>query len=194
MTRYLDQFAKDLQAAEQGAFRAVVLREMKGFKFRVDARAKLNATTSPRVRSNRLRSSITTTLEEGPAVLKLELSAGGPNAPYAGVQEEGGTIKPKGQYLAIPLAAAKTGAGDIKGEYAGGWRSVTGAFVLRADAGNLYIARADTGGLTLLAKLVRSVTLRPTHFLKRAIASEIGPFRERVIAAVKRLLETGSPS
>lgn len=80
-----------------------------------EAKAKVNATTSPKVRSGRLRASITGTVEQVAGDFAIVLRAGtrdGGAVAYARIQEEGGTIRPKrGRFLKIPVGPALTGAG-----------------------------------------------------------------------------------
>jgi hypothetical protein len=195
MTRSLDQWTSDLDAAQRETFRSTVIRQSKGLKLKLDARAKLNATAGPNVRTGRLRSSIVSELEQGQDTLKVSLRAGGPTARYARIQEKGGVNTPKrGRYLTIPLHDAKTPAGDLKAEFAAGWRSVTGVFVLRAQSGQLYLARAEDNGLSLLARLVTSVRVPAQRYLQRAFETEVPLFKDRLIKAVKKLLGEGVES
>ena len=79
-----------------------------------EAEAKQNATTRLNVHSGRLRASIRGTVEQVSGDLAIVLRAGtdGGAVPYARIQEEGGTIRPKkGKYLKIPVGPALTGAG-----------------------------------------------------------------------------------
>ena len=79
-----------------------------------EAEAKQNATTRLNVRTGRLRASIRSTVEQVSGDLAIVLRAGtdGGAVPYARIQEEGGTIRPKkGKYLKIPVGPALTGAG-----------------------------------------------------------------------------------
>jgi hypothetical protein len=68
--------------------------------------------------------------------------AKGPADAYAETQEKGGTIKPKkGKYLAVPLPAALTGAGVIKGDYNVSDLRTLKLICFRSKAGNLILAK-----------------------------------------------------
>lgn len=93
---------------------------------------------------------------------------------YADIQERGGVIKPtKSKFLTIPMPAIMLGTGIVKGQYSGGARAYgnSGAFTFlyrSKDGKGLYIAEVQAKGsgknrqgvLTLLWKLVRSVTIK----------------------------------
>jgi len=145
-----------------------------------------------RSRRGRLRSSVRgsvkgTTLKN----LRARLMVGSKWAPYARIQEEGGTITSRGKMMTIPLKAALTGSGKIKAKAriegptvirnkkSGKSRKVwTTGFginrVIKTKAGNLIIVSRPPGKTdkktvgrdnrlfgTALYVLKRKVTLKP---------------------------------
>lgn len=90
-------------------------------------------------RSGALARSHTSTVK-GRSIKSLSMMSGigGPAAPYAGIQEEGGTVKPtKGRMLAIPLRQAKTAAGVARFKSP---RDVPGLFLVHTTSGNTILA------------------------------------------------------
>lgn len=92
--------------------------------------------------------------------------------PPARIQEFGGTITAKNRrYLTIPLRAALTPTGQLKGgaritRTGNRWGTADGwaTFVLKARSGKLFIARRrDNGSIDLLYKLQQSVRI-PARF------------------------------
>lgn len=80
----------------------------------------------------------------------------GPAMVYAGVHITGAIIRPKrGQYLAVPLAAAQTAAGVPRFTP----RQVPGAFFIRSKRGNLLLVRRVAGGLQPLFVMKRQVRI-----------------------------------
>ena len=80
-------------------------------------------------------------------------------SPYAKIQEYGGTIRPKNaQWLAIPLDAAKTGAGVARG----GPRDYQNTFFATSKKGNLILFQKDAGGgIIPLFVMKKEVTIPP---------------------------------
>lgn len=162
----------------------------------IQREAALNATTSPHVRSGRLRRSIIGRVEdvEG-SRLAIVIRAGGGKADvrYAAAQEYGATIRPKkAKFLAIPLDAAKTKAGVSR-------------YKSPRDAGDLSAIPISRGRFLLVRKakprpkggkrkraappkrqpalflLTREPTvIRPTRFLARAIESTGGRLSQEI--------------
>jgi hypothetical protein len=104
-------------------------------------------------------------------------------APYARLQEFGGTVTPKrAKYLTIPLDAAKTrAAGQVRG-YARSWPGIT--FVRRLDDGRLCVfVRKGQGKRAReipIFLLVRSVTVPPRLGFREAWDAD-APARDRVL-------------
>lgn len=127
--------------------------------------AKLRATTGPKVRSGRLRASIRAFVRRGP---ELVLQAGSGRVKYARTQEFGATIQAKrSRYLAIPLEAARTGAGVARWP---GPRSVPGLFFIRSKAGNPLLVVRDGDGIRPMFALKERVTIKAQPFLRPAMA------------------------
>lgn len=89
-------------------------------------------------------------------------------SPYANIQNEGGTIRPRGQFLAIPI-------GDIARRTARWPRHWPGGslFAFRSKRGNLLLARSDkkageSGFLQYVLK--KAVRLKGHHYLDAAAA------------------------
>lgn len=100
----------------------------------------------------------------------------GTDSKYAAIHEYGGRITPtRGQYLAIPLAAALTRAGVTRDEP----RSYSDAFFITSRSGTLLLVRRAGGGIEPLFAMKRSVTIparmgltdlwqaRTPHFIRR---------------------------
>lgn len=107
-----------------------------------------------KVRSGRLRSSIT-----GIAKIVDSRIVGivGSKTPYSRIHEFGGEIRPKkGRYLTVPLPAAKTEAGVVRGRA----RDFKGTFLFRSKAGNLIIMGKPTPG---------SLEVEPLFILKEVV-------------------------
>lgn len=92
-------------------------------------------------------------------------------APYARVQELGGTIRAKkSRYLTIPLRAAQTAKGvgkftarDVIGQPAA--FGYTGTFVHN----HIIFGKTAAGGIVPLFKLQESVVIKPVGFLSKSI-------------------------
>ena len=193
MARSMDELTTQLQALAGGKLREYLGRSLKAAGLQGEATARLAATTRLRVRTGRLRSSIThsVTTTDG---LALRLQAGGGRKPvgYAAMQEFGGTQRPRrGQYLTVPLPDALTAAGALRARFAvpGGLRQVPGLFLIRSGAGNLLIVeRKGKSGIRALFVLRRSVKIRGVHYLQAgadaAIAALPDLVRDNVVSQV----------
>jgi phage gpG-like protein len=186
LSRTIQEWSHDLQDTAKSELWRTIRKEFTRAKVLVENEAKLNATTGPKVRSGRLRASIKSEVIEGRDRIRLTVGA---NTPYAAIQEFGGRISGN-PYLAIPLAAARTMAGDIKAEFAGGWRGVPGVFVLQAGP-KLFLVRRESGSLEFLAVLKRSVTLKGHKYLERAMVKTAKMTEKRLAQAISKLLEDG---
>jgi hypothetical protein len=101
------------------------------------------------VRTGNLRRSVITyTWSDAGGIGGFVGMAKGPADRYAAMVHEGGAIYPKkGKYLAVPLPAALTGSGVIKGEYnVSNLRSLKLACI-RTKAGNLILADTSHGSM-----------------------------------------------
>ena len=109
LTRQLGFAMRDIAAD----IPAEVIKRMEGFSF-----GKRKKTSPIMVRSGKLAQTVQgrklgTSLDD----LRVAISAGSSSVPYAGIQEYGGTIRPKGKYLRMPLSSILTATGTVKGEY-----------------------------------------------------------------------------
>lgn len=119
------------------------------------------------VRTGALRRSMGFSVDGDGFESSLRVFAG---TPYANIQEEGGTIRPKNKrFLTVPLPDALTPAGVLKGgarlvQRGKRYETADGrpTFIFRSKRGNLLVgARAKNGQTRLLYALKTSVTLKP---------------------------------
>lgn len=170
----LEEWARRLEARSGPALAALLRRELAAEALRAEAGAKAFATTRPRVRSGRLRASISGAVRATPDGAEVSVRAGhGATVTYARAQEEGASIRPRGRYLAIPLPAARTAAGVTRGRFVrpGGLRSVPGLFVVRGRSGRLLLCERKTGGgiRPLFVLHPGPIRIPATWFLRRAV-------------------------
>lgn len=157
------QQLQDRMALASREIREQVAIEAKGTALTAEARAKMLATERLKVRTGRLRGSIAGLVEDEPAAFLVRLRS---DVPYARVQEEGGTIRPRrGKFLAIPNSL--TGAGVSR--YASP-RDVPGLrFVpTRGGASGMLVrdvGRGKSARIEVMFWLVRQVTLKPKRYL-----------------------------
>jgi hypothetical protein len=127
----------------------------------------------------------------------------GPAMKYAAIHEFGGTIKPvKGQYLAIPLRAAKSGGGRPR--FPGGPREAAlkypDTFVLKRPGKNPLICATlrvkgkgknagKVKGILPLFVLVKSVTMPARHWLSEGVRDKRRFFMVEIEKDLNRLLE-----
>lgn len=156
------EFARLLQEAPE-ELRQGLHRRLTALALQGEASAKRNATTSPRVRSGRLRNSIVGEVRNDTDGPTLTLRAG-EGLIYARVQEgpEDGSpytlIRARaGGYLAIPVGSSLTGAGVYRG----------------------------TGGPV---RLVREVRIPATRFLERAFRATLDDAAQTIQTAVGEAL------
>jgi phage gpG-like protein len=169
-----------------GGLASTVDKEFARAALQAESRAKINATQRLKVRSGALRASIKGTSTGAGLTRALRLQAGGPAVPYAAAQEFGGTIYPRqAKALAIPLQERLRGISPKNlGE--------PDTFILMRE-GKPYIVQ-DTGnkglgtgsGLVFLYRLVSSVTLRPTFYLRDAFKETLKELRDRIQKAVAK--------
>jgi hypothetical protein len=146
------EFAEQLsEAAGPGGLPAVLLREMRVEALKAEAEAKDNATYGPEVRTGRLRASIAGVVDDDTRFgYTITIGAGSnpsrPAPPYARIQEEGGTIRPRRRkYLRIPLGPAKTAAGVDRYPTSLYDSAPDKFFVSMSKAGNLLLRDRITG-------------------------------------------------
>ena len=93
------------------------------------------------------------------------------------ILEEGGVIRPKGRYLAIPMPGQK------------GWpRERSDLFFYRAKSGKPALATVERGRLTVAYLLRRQVRIPPRPTLQNTIDKTRGKVFELTGAAVERAL------
>lgn len=186
------EFTARLERLAAGAYPAVRATVMRA-GLAAERDAKRNATTAPRVRTGRLRSSIASSVEAAGESLSLVLRAGGvgtdKDVKYARLQELGGTVRPiKGKYLAIPVGPAKTAAGVSR--YASP-RDVPGLVFVQSLKGQpLLVQLTGKGGkakVTVWYVLRRSVTVRARPYLKPAIDAAAAALPGQISEALGRL-------
>jgi len=196
----LDEFAAHITRIGETEFGRRLTVALSTTALRAEAAAKSNATRRPRARTGRLASSIrghVQTIGGSPAVV---LQAGGPGSrgivTYAGTQEFGATIKPTASdFLRIPLDPAKTAAGVDR--FSGvPLRTVGDFFPFRSESGRLYLGRyGDTiggGAPRAWYALVKSVKIKPTYFMRRAMETAIGKMEPDLRDLFRISLQGGS--
>jgi len=132
------------------------------------------ATNRLNVRSGRLRSSIT----------KKVISKGtrhrgiiGSNVVYARIHEEGGVIKPvSAKYLTIPLQAAKTRAGVVRGRA----RDFQDTFFRHSKSKNLILFQKKGDEIIPLFLLVKRVEIPARPYLKPALEKVIPVVTQKI--------------
>ena len=144
------------------------------------------------VRSNRLRNSVNMEVKATGTGIELEVWAGrDANVKYAALQEHGprgGVLRPKrGRFLAIPVGPARTGAGVTKG----GWESPRTApvklrFVPIRGGTMGRLVMDQRGKSTTAYLLVRSVKIKPTHYMRDTAEAAKAAFPELFTAALER--------
>ncbi len=115
----------------------------------------------------------------------------GQGLPYARIQEEGGTVVPThGQFLAIPLDAAKTAAGVVR--FAPRDATANGYDRTFIENGIIFGAKWSGGkgknDFVPLFKLVRQVTIPAHHFVRDAFKTMQPKIEAEIGAAVKRAM------
>lgn len=186
----LDEFGRRLEGLASGGLAAAIRPVLVAGTVTVEARAKANATTSPQVRTGRLRASLGAevgTHDGKPALVAFAGGHGGKGpVPYASMQEHGGVQVPRNaKMLRIPLAPALTGAGVDR--YPTPLRqSGRGLFFLRKSAsGALLLFRTDDPEGPPWYVLKHSVRIPPRPFLRPAVewalGTSIGPALQRAV-------------
>lgn len=107
-------------------------------------------------------------------------------SPYARIQEFGGTVTPKkSQFLTIPLAGARTGAGATRG----GARSFPNTFFAKSRAGNLLMFQKQGKKIVPLFVLKKSVSIPPRLGMMSAWAQDVDARRALLMRATKTALD-----
>lgn len=120
------------------------------------------------------------------ASVRMDLS----KAPYARVQEYGGTITPKNsRYLTIPVGKALTAAGVPRFTARQlidnpGVAGMEGTFVIDKGSYKVIMGRAANGAASPLFVLKRSVTLRPTGYMSKSLTEHKGAIQGFIDEAV----------
>ena len=184
----LDELRRRLETAAPRV-RGAVGVEAARTALSAEAHAKRLATERLRVRTGRLRGSIQgTAAEEQGAAFVVRLRAGGnPALPYARIQEEGGTVRARKRFLAIPAKGARTGAGVSR--YAS-QRDVPGLrFVPLRGGSRGMLVRGQGERAKVLFWLVPSVTIRPKRYLADGLDASTQGLADRLAARVVATLE-----
>lgn len=158
-----EQFAERLGGVSARAAKRL-RKQLTASALDAETYAKLNATGAPKVRTDRLRSSIQGRVKD----LTISLRAGGTAVRYARIQEYGGTVRPRrSRFLAVPLDAAKTGAGVSR--YASP-RDVPDTYIITGSDGSpVIMQKVEKGDDRPMFVLRRQVTIRKKLYLTKAI-------------------------
>lgn len=183
---------RDRLALATPRIRAGVGQEAARTALDAEARSKRLATERLRVRTGRLRGSIRgTAIEEDGAAFLVRLQAGAsPGLPYARIQEEGGVVRAKRRFLAIPTRAAQTRAGVSR---YGSPRDVPGLrFVPLRGGSRGMLVRGRGERAEVLFWLVPSVTIRPKRYLADGLDGSTQGLADRLAARVVAALTEGA--
>lgn len=131
----------------------------------VTSSAKQRAGRKLRVRSGDLVDSIRAKVS-GDGV---ELQAGGAMAPHARIHERGGSVSPKGRYLAIPFGDALTAAGRLHPRFRGGLRGISDLFPFESR-GRPFLGWREGGQLKAgFALTPGPIRIRGVHYMRDAL-------------------------
>lgn len=191
----LEELGRRIAWLRAGGLAKVIRAPMVGLALEGERRGKLNATTRLRVRSGRLRASITGKVRDVNGMPEIVLSAGGrtggADVGYARMLEFGGIQRPRNaKMLRIPLPAALTAAGVDR--YPSPLR-ITGAgeFVLRkSKAGKLLLHKLNPdGSLGPPWYVLAANSTIPAHpYLGPALESLIPDLAPRVLEPIQAYL------
>ncbi len=166
MDRSPADLARRFDRLYRGGLRASLRKMAIGVALRAEGNAKLRATQRMKVRSGRLRNSISGSTLDTVNGLEVRLSAGGRSGGrdvrYAGIQEHGGTITPvKGRFLTYPVHPSLfTAAGVLRFPSA---RMVPN---LRYDGtGKKPVLRSTITGEVFYV-LLRQIKISPKRYLR----------------------------
>lgn len=186
----LEQYTRSLQAAGKTGLRSQLRLGLRAVEAALETEAKGLAGQRMKVRSGKLRHSITAKLVDKQFGFELTLGAGGARLPYARIQEFGGTIVPRvARWLRIPLPPALTGQGLDR--YPGRLREVApGEFhIRRSKAGRFLLFRNDDRGGPPWYVLKDRVTLPARFYLRDAVANNLRRLDAETRKAVRTALE-----
>lgn len=178
----LSEWAAHLRKqAAPAALRKEIGRELGGVAVMARAGAVMYATKRLKVRTGKLRQSISSGVRVSRDVPEAFVRAA---TPYAGIQELGGVVRPKrSRYLTIPLDPVLTAAGVTRQSA----RQTPGLFPYRARSGKLFLARDTGDGIEMVFQLVRQVKIRPKYYLRDAMkdaAKALPPKLRRMLVQV----------
>jgi hypothetical protein len=176
-----------------GTLPKLLLREFTILGLDGERAAKRNATTMPKVRTDRLRASIVGTARASETGIETVLSAGAGGrglVRYAAMQEFGGIQRPRNaKMLRIPLGPALTGAGVDR--YATPLRATAAGefYVWKSDDGKLFLRKTDSGEIWY--RLVSQVRIPATRYLGRAFDNIQKAVPEAIRNAMSEVLPGG---
>lgn len=103
-------------------------------------------------------------------------------------------IRPKkGRYLTIPLDEAKTAAGNVKAEYAGGLKSIDGGFFMKSKGGSLIFAirkgKTSRARVRPLFVLVTSVEIYDTGAIIDGVMENLDAVTDAVTARIGEAIQ-----
>ena len=91
---------------------------------------------------------------------------------YASLQDTGGTIR-SAKLLRVPIGPNPSGGA---------------MFVLKARDGRLFLATKTAGEILLQYRLMRSVDIKPTYFMREGFEEATAAFSKTAIKAIDRRL------
>lgn len=196
MTIRLQDLSAALRKLRQGDLGTVVRPPM--VEVAIDAQRRATDRVSGpvlNVRTNRLRSSIAGTVQDGSTggmsmpevVLAAGGRTGGDDVKYARIHELGGDIRPrKGQFLTIPVhPSLKTAAGVSR--YASA-RMVPGLTYAKTLAGQSLLVHEETGEVYYILRRLVRVKARP--YLQPSLREAAPELRPLILASLRRYLDT----
>jgi hypothetical protein len=187
----LPEFAARLRKLESGEMQKRLLRLATAAALTGEAEVKQNMSLRLRTRSGRLKRSGKGEVRTGKGTtLDVVISAGsqrgGAPLPYAGAQEYGATIRPKGRYLTIPLSGgpAVTPAGEARYTSA---RQAPNLVPWRSKSGRLFLVQFKPSGPELWYLLHPGpIQIKGKHFVRDAAKTT----EAWILPRLARLLES----
>lgn len=189
LTRKLQRLTRKLKA---GGLARELAPELLAVALEGEATAKRNATGNPAVRSGRLRGSIQGLYdaERGTLILRAGGRNRGRSVGYARLQDLGGTIRPRRtKYLAIPLSAAKTGAGVPR--FASARHDPTPMHIRPGKRPGTLLLHDNRSGMPRYFLTKGPVRIPGTRFMSKAADQMARDVPEALDRAFRRLLRTG---
>lgn len=102
---------------------------------------------------------------------------------YAGVQNRGGTIRPKGAALTVPIGAGKSLALGTRA------RDVPGLVMIKRPGKPPLLVKPGKKRFTLYYVLAKSVRIKPTGYIEAAAEASEEDAREIIDDAVQALID-----